>query len=150
MGLFTGRKRGAAAEAGMDIPQALVAPALLAIGADHAPDRARLARLAVQCGLSPVFAGRDQGAILKLLDAVAADFGRRGPNAVMNEAVAALPRPLRETAMAFAMRAAMDEGEVGEAEQHLLMAMSRQMDLPDELTDTIFSVIAILQRAPGD
>ncbi|MCU0910382.1 MAG: hypothetical protein MUE98_03275 [Rhodobacteraceae bacterium] len=150
MALFSA-KRGAGREADtMDVTRAVVTPALLAIGADHTPDRERMGLLAEIVSFSPLFAGGDTGGVLKLLESVAADLRKRGPNIVMNEAVAALERPLRETAMAFALRILMDDGALGEDEQHLMMAISRQLDLPDELTDTIYSVLAILQRAaPG-
>ena len=150
MALFSGKRGAGRGEGSMDVTRAVVAPALLAIGADHTPDRERMGLLAEFCAFSPIFAGKDAAGVLKLLESVAADLRKRGPNMVMNEAVAALERPLRETAMAFALRILMDDGELSEDEQHLMMAISRQLDLPDELTDTIFSVIAILQRpAPG-
>lgn len=146
MSLLSGLRGGSRRSAGVETARAVLVPAALVAGADGKVVRAELIQLANLCAFSPIFADHDGNAMVKLLEGIAADFRARGANAVMNEAVAALSPALRETAMAFAMRVAMADGEVGEEEQQMLMAMSRHMELPDELTDTIFAVIAILQR----
>jgi tellurite resistance protein len=146
MSLFSRRRAGTAETAAPDVARALVAPAYLVMRCDGAVGEAELARLAELCRFSPIIGRLDGGAVEGLLRSVAADFEARGANAVMNEAVDALPPALRETAMAFAIGVALADGDTGEDEQRLLMGLSRHMELPDELTDAIFSVMVILQR----
>lgn len=146
MPLFSRRRTGPAPEAAPDLARALVAPAYLVMRCDGEVGEAERARLAELCRFSPILGRRDAAAVDALLREVAADFEARGANAVMNEAVDSLPPPLRETAMALAIAVALADGDAVEAEQRLLMGLSRHMDLPDELTDAIFSVMVILQR----
>ncbi len=151
MALFSGLRKGtAAAETAADpaeaIARAILAPSIMTIISDGSVDSAELAQLGNLCAFSPIFQPLGDARIVALIEAVTADMQARGANAVMAEAVPRLTPALRETAMIFAMRMAMADRPLADVEKQLLMTLSRHMQIPDQVTDTIFSVVVMLQR----
>ena len=124
----------------------LTLPLLIAAGAGRL-EAAELTRLSNICAYSPVFQAigpaRTREIALDLLD----QLDERGKVALLARARRALPPKLRETALCLAIRTALAEGTLSDADYAALKAMAREMEIPSDTVARMFEVMVMLQRA---
>ena len=148
MGLFSNLRKAATAPDHEAKARAVLTPAVFVMTADGSIDDSEIAQLANSCAFSPIFAPVPGERVLAMIKEILQDFVDRTLHVVMPEAIAALSPGLRETSLAIAMRIALADGRLDEAEKQSLVLVSKDMGVSEQVTEVMFSVVAILQRGP--
>jgi hypothetical protein len=121
-------------------------PLLIAAG-EGRPAGAELTRVSNICAYSPVFQAigpaRTHEIALDLLD----QLEEKGAEALLARARRALPPKLRETALCLAIRTALAEGTLSDADYATIKAMAQEMEIPSDTVARMFEVMVMLQRA---
>lgn len=128
---------------------ALLAPAVMTAAADGAQDGKEADQLAMIFQFSPVFAGDGAADFRRVIGTIMEAWRGVGTGAILAEVKAILPPPLRETAIAFAMRVAIADGTVAPSEADAVVAMAQALDVPEATYDKMAEVVLILHRGPS-
>lgn len=123
---------------------AIMAVSILALSTDgklHKKEMDCLRRMTASC---PMFDGVQH--IPEYIACIAEAIAGRGTDCVLREAAGALPKPLRETAYAWAVRIVMADHKVLPAEHAFLTALGKALGVHGTLAGKIKGVIAILDR----
>lgn len=128
------------------IARAVVVPAVFVMHADGSAHPSEMIQLANLCSFSPIFHSLGEARTQAVLEQVVHDVRGSDPRSVLDWAIALLSPALRETALLFAMRVAMANGDLEDDETQLLVGIAGDMGLPRSAFDTMFKVIAAMQR----
>ncbi|SLN62583.1 Tellurite resistance protein TerB [Falsiruegeria litorea R37] len=147
MGLFS-KLRKAATARNDDLATAVLTPSVMTMVADGSTSKSEIVQLANLCGFSPIYAGYSSEVLVALVESVQRDLSKGDYQSIINRAKHQMSMPMRETAIAFAIRIAMADGHVDQSEREALIVLSHNFDIdPDKLV-VMFDVISMLQRAP--
>ena len=124
----------------------LTLPLLIAAGEGRLA-ATELTRVSNICAYSPVFQAigpaRTREIALDLLDQIE----EKGADALLARARRALPPRLRETALCLAIRTALAEGTLSDADYGAIKAMAQEMEIRPDTVARMFEVMVMLQRA---
>ncbi len=147
MGLFSNLRGTAPTQAPSDAAaRAVLTMPLLVAGADGNVDKAELDQIMNMCAFSPIFhaiGGERTSAIAR---EIADDRRTKGAEACFSTVKPAMTPKLAETAMCFAIRTAMADGNVSREELDMLVAMAGRLAMPVEKFRQIFDVMIMMQR----
>jgi tellurite resistance protein len=147
MGLFSNLRGSAPAKAPSDATaRAVLTLPLMVAGADGNIDRAELDQIINMCAFSPIFQAIGVDRMLALAKEIIADHRAKGAEVTFARVRTDLTPKLAETAMCFAIRTAMADGNVAKEEFDMLIAMAGRIGLPPETFKQIFDVMIMLQR----
>ena len=149
MGLFSSLRNAKATPQHEVTARAVITPAVFVMSVDGSVDMSEIRQLANSCAFSPIFAPIPGERIIEMINEIAADFLKRTPDVVIGEAINTLSPGLRETAMAIAMRVALADGRLDDAEKYSLIMLSKDMGISENNAEVMLHVMAILQRGPG-
>jgi tellurite resistance protein len=149
MGLFSNLR--AAAMSGRspsdDIARALLAMPLMVAASDGEINEAELHQLVNMYAFNPIFQALGVKRTMDLMQDNVRTLRAKGAEHLFVASLAALPQPLRETALCFAVRTALADGSLAAAESTMLTTMAIRMDVPPETSGKICEVVGMLQRA---
>ncbi len=148
MGLFS-NLRGAATPAkspAEDTARAIIAMPLLVAAADGKIDDAELVQIINMCAFNPLFHAIGAERTRALIQENLATLKSKGAEHLFASVVESLSPRLRETALCFAIRTALADGQLEDSEFEMLKAMGMRMGVPAETFGKIFEVMAMLQR----
>ena len=150
MGLFSNLRKGVAAApapAPSDAAaRAVLTPALMVAASDGNLDRSELDQLINMCAYSPIFQALGAERMLGLAKEVLAEYRATGAEATFAKVRGTMTPALSETAMCFAIRTAMADGNVSKDEFDMLATMAQRIGLPAETFGKIWDVMIMLQR----
>ncbi len=129
-----------------EIARGVLALPLLVAAADGQIDDAEINQILNMCSYSPIFHAIGAQRTLELGKEIVAQRANEGAEPVFARALEALPAPQRETALCFAVRAALADGHFDQSEKDMLMTMGERMGVPAEKFVQIFEVTAMMQR----
>ena len=98
------------------------------------------------CAFSPIFNSIGHKRTHEIAAEVLKDLRGQGANTLFESAKAMLSQPLRETALCFAIRAALADGYLDPNEKNTLAAMGDRLGVSLEDFIQMFNVLAKLQR----
>jgi tellurite resistance protein len=148
MGLFS-NLRSAAAPARSpsdDTARAIIAMPLLVAAADGKIDEAELIQIVNMCAFNPLFHAIGAERTRALIQENLATLRAKGAEHLFASVVDSLSPRLRETALCFAIRTALADGQLEDSEFEMLKAMGMRMGVPAEAFGKMFEVMAMLQR----
>ena len=131
------------------IAKGLITMPILTAAADGSIDEAEKLQILNMVAFSPVFGVVGVEATGKLIEEVLTGLKTKGAQAVFEDAIEPLSPALRETALCFAIRAALADGVLENSEKDMLVALGQRMGLPPESFMKIFDVMCMLQRGPN-
>lgn len=149
MGLFSNLRKGVSAPAPAPsdaAARAVLTPALMVAASDGNLDRSELDQVINMCAYSPIFQAIGAERMLDLAKEILAQYRSTGAEATFAGVRASLTPNLAETAMCFAIRTAMADGNVSKDELDMLATMAQRIGLPVETFAKIFDVMLMLQR----
>ncbi|MEM9975421.1 MAG: tellurite resistance TerB family protein [Pseudomonadota bacterium] len=148
MGLFSKLRNASPAQTPKleAIAKAVITPSVFMIHADGKVQRSEADQLHNLCAFSPIFQELGAPGTKKAVDSVIMDIAAHGPQAVLSGAISQLSPLLRETALMFAMRIALADGELAEVERAVLLRMASEMGISPDNTAAMLEVVLILQR----
>ncbi len=120
---------------------------LLAAASDGQIEENEANQIINMCAFNPIFLTLGGKRTSEIAAEITAALRSRGAEACFAEAKAALGPKQVETAMCFAIRVTLADGQVNEAEIRTLSAMGERLGLPFETFEKIFSVMVMMQRA---
>lgn len=144
MALFSRLRGGSAPDT--TIARAVLAPAVLTMAADGRIDDSETMQITNLCMFSPIFAPLGGKVVADLIKSILQDLGKRGADAVITECGQTLSPALRETAFCYAMRVAMADGVLDEAEKTVLGGTASRLMLDEATFGKIVDVVAMMQR----
>ena len=148
MGLFSKLRNADKSQVSQseEIARGVLAMPILVAAADGNIDESEINQIINMCSYSPIFHAIGAPRTLELCKEIVTQRGSEGAEAVFARALQSLPAPQRETALCFAVRAALADGHFDQSEKDMLMAMGERMGVPAEKFVQIFEVMAMLQR----
>lgn len=147
MGLFSKMRGTPPANDNTNVARALlVAPIILAT-ADGKIEEREVEEIINLCMQNNIFVSLGLNRTTDLVKDVMVDQAKRGQVVVFEEALAVLPMGLRETAVCFAVRVAISDGNIDEAELNTLAAIAEKSGLQIERFNQIFEVLMMLHRS---
>jgi tellurite resistance protein len=148
MGLFssmrsavTGKPSAAEAHA-----KAILTTTLLTAAADGSIEQGEIIQITNLCAFSPIFHAIGVDRTKALIDDILKNLRKNGAEACFTEAKQAMTPGLAETAICFACRVALADGQVTREEKETLFALGSRLDVPPETFIKIFDVMLMLQR----
>lgn len=148
MGMFSKLRNGGKAQASQseEIARGVLSMPMLVAAADGQIDEAEVNQILNMCSYSPIFHAIGAARTLDLGKEIVAQRASEGAEAVFARALQALPAAQRETALCFAVRAALADGHFDQSEKDMLIAMGERMGVAAEKFVQIFDVMAMMQR----
>ena len=148
MGLFSKLRGGDAAQSTQneEIARGVLAMPFLVAASDGSVDKCEIDQILNMCAYSPIFHAVGADKTLALSKDIANQLHAEGATKVFARSAAALPAAQRETALCFAIRAALADGYVDQREKDMLVTMGEQLGVAPEKFMQIFEVMAMLQR----
>lgn len=147
MGLFSNLRKGVSAPAPSDAAaRAVLTPALMVAASDGNLDRSELDQVINMCAYSPIFQAIGPERMLGLAKEILQQYKSTGAEVTFASVRANLTSNLAETAMCFAIRTAMADGNVSKDEFEMLATMAQRIGLPAETFGKIWDVMIMLQR----
>lgn len=148
MGLFSNLRKAQSTPDHEATARAVITPAVFIMGVDGSIDNSEINQLANSCAFSPIFAPIPGERTIQMIQEIANDFAKRTPGVVIPEAIRTMSPGLRETSLAIAMRVALADGRLDDAEKQTLVLLSKDMGISENATEVMFHVVSILQRGP--
>lgn len=148
MGLFSNLRKAQTAPNHEATARAVMTPAVFVMTVDGSIDKSEIVQLGNVCSFSPIFAPVSGERLVQMIEEIINDISARSPNVVIREAIGAMSPGLRETSLAMAMRIALADGRLDEAEKNTLVLLSQDMGISQQATEVMFHVVGILQRGP--
>lgn len=146
MGLFSNLRKAQATPSHEATARAVITPAVFIMGVDGSVDQSEIGQLANCCAFSPIFAPIPGERTIQMIKEIVDDFAARTPGVVIPEAINSMSPGLRETSLAIAMRIALADGRLDDAEKQTLVLLSKDMGISENATEVMFHVMTILQR----
>ena len=138
--------RPAATVAAADRARIVLAVVLIALAPDGQARPETLARVVQVCGRAPVLAGLGPAAVEELAALTLRALAVRGPDRVLADLRGLMTRPLAETALALAVRAAFAGGRVDPETAGILGGLASHLGLPAAWLSDLFEVMGALER----
>ena len=135
-------------EPGDDMKAAVLTPTVLTACADGEQTPEEAEKIASIIQFSPIFKDDTPLDIDRILSTVMEAWRGNDTGALIAEMKVVLPMPLRETAIAFAMRIAAADGEIHQKEADAIVHMAQSLEIPEATYDKRADVVMILQRCP--
>ncbi len=147
MGLFSNLRGSTQTKTPDDAAaRAVLTMPLLVAAADGKIDPSELDQILNMCTFSPIFHVIGAERMLSLAKEIIADHRSNGADATFAKVRASMTPKLAETAMCFAIRTSMADGNVSDAEFKMLAELAARVNLPAETFHKIFEVMVMLQR----
>jgi uncharacterized tellurite resistance protein B-like protein len=149
MGLFSNLRAAAtsARSPADDHARAMLAMPLMVAASDGRIDEMELIQLTNMCAFNPIFLELGGKRTQELMAENLQVLRSKGAEHLFASVLATLPPRLRETALCFAIRTALADGNLADAEFEMLKVMAMRMEIPAETFGKIFEVMAMMQRA---
>ncbi|WOD40078.1 tellurite resistance TerB family protein [Nodosilinea sp. E11] len=130
----------------MEPAEALASIAMVAIAADGYLAHQEGQDMTMLLSRMALFSSYSADALQRLFNLVLNRLKQEGPGVLVNEAKAALPQDLRETAFAIATDLVLSDRTVTPQEQAFLEDLYRILDIPSALAQQIVQVMTIKNR----
>lgn len=147
MGLFSKLRKSSASQ-DHTLAKAVLVPSVMVMLSDGSVDDSELIQMSNLCAFSPIFATVPPETAVALMKDIVNEFTSEGFQTVLDRTKAALPMPMRETALSFSMRISMADGRLDDNELKSLIILSETFEIPEAKFRSMFDVMVILQRAP--
>lgn len=141
------RFRAATARSDPAIARAVLVPAVCTMVADGEVESEEIAQLDNVCAFSPIFAGLGPEEMQEIVHAVMAEIAADGREAVLERAAASLTPALCETALCFAARIALADGEMEPGEKAALLKTGQTMRIETASFQKVLDVVSMMQRS---
>lgn len=129
-----------------DQARALLAIPLLVAAADGNVSPDELTQIGNLCAFNPIFRQLGAERTHAILTEHAKTLRTQGGEALLSAVLPALGPKLRETAMCFAIRAALADGRLEQGEIQMLEALGSRLGITMPVFEKIFTVMMMLQR----
>ena len=139
--------RPAISVAAADRARIVLAVVLIALAPDGRAAPETLVRVAQVCRGAPVLAGFGPAAVEELAGLTLRALATRGPDRVLADLRGLMTRPLAETALALAVRAAFQGGRVAPETAGILGGLSTHLGLPAAWLSDLLDVLGALERS---
>lgn len=150
MGLFSKLRNSITPNSREDeIAKAVIAMPLLVAAADGKIEESELHQITNLCAFSPIFHTVGVDRTRKLIEENMKTLKSQGAEHLFSSVLDTLSPELRETAICFAIRTALADGELADSELDMLKAMGSRMEIPEDTFLQIFKVLVMLQRGPN-
>jgi tellurite resistance protein len=148
MGLFSALRNVAPAQntAAEDAARTVLTLPLLVACADGKIDPSELDQILNMCAFSPIFHAVGAERTTALAKEILKERAEKGAEPCFARAAKTMTPKLAETALCFAVRTSMADGNVSKEELDMLLAMADRMTVPVETTKKIFDVMTMMQR----
>lgn len=148
MGLFSKLRNADASQPSQseEVARGVLAMPILVAAADGSIDETEINQIMNMCTYSPIFHAVGAQKTMDLCKDIVAQLKSEGAEGVFARSIAALPAAQRETALCFAVRAALADGHFDQREKDMLMTMGERLGIAPEKFVQIFEVIVMLQR----
>lgn len=147
MALFSKLRSAApAANSAETAARGVLSISLLAAAADGQIDEAEMLQIMNMCAFSPIFHAVGAKRTHEIAGEVLKDLRSKGANPLFESAKSMLSQPLRETALCFAIRAALADGYLDPGEKNALAAIAERLEVSADDFVQMFAVLAKLQR----
>lgn len=130
------------------VARALLTPSVYVAAADGKLENSEIDQICSMCAFNPVFQTIGAARTHELIKDILAKFGHEDVKATFEQTAAALDQPMRETAIAFAIRVSIADGHLDEMEHKTMVAFAVQFGVEPEQFNKMLDVLAMLQRAP--
>lgn len=138
--------RPAISVAAADRARIVLAVVLIALAPDGQASPATVARVVQVCRGAPVLAGLGPAAVEELAGLTLRALASRGPDRVLADLRGLTTRPLAETAMALAVRAAFDNGRVAPETAGILGGLATHLGVPAVWLSDLLEILGALER----
>lgn len=132
--------------AGADRARIVLAVVLIAQAPEGRIGAAPLARVLRLCEGAPVLGGMDAGVLGEVAHLTLRALAMRGPDRVLADLRGLMPRPLAETALALAIRAAFVEGRIPPETAGILGGLATHLGLGAAWLSDALEILGVLER----
>ena len=129
-----------------EVARGVLAMPFLVAASDGSVEKCEIDQILNMCSYSPIFHAIGAERTIELSKEIAEQLHKEGATKVFARSANALPMEQRETALCFAIRAALADGYFDQREKDMLMTMGEQMGIAPEKFVQIFEVMAMMQR----
>ncbi|MEO0621461.1 MAG: tellurite resistance TerB family protein [Pseudomonadota bacterium] len=140
------RFRAATEASDPETARAVLVPAICTMLADGEVEDEEIAQLDNVCAFSPIFAGFDGDQMTALVQGVMDDVRAQGRQAVLEGAGSALTPALAETALCFAARIALADGQIEPGEKAALLKTGQVLRIETATFQKVLDVVSMMQR----
>lgn len=141
---------GFAGTKGAAVAEAVLTPAIVTMLSDGDISAREVAQIGNLCGFSPIFEGYGNADIEALIADIRAQLARDGADLVTDRASQTLTPRLRETALCFALRMALADNRMEDAEMDALARIGGLLGIDKEAFLQIYAVLSMLHRTVDD